>query len=229
MTSLFGAFLMPELSESKVQDKRKIPPLSRGRVLLTSIPEVSVQDRVKWNDIVHSCNGIAGNDFFGVQRLGMAPAESKCALNSFDEWFPIEDTPNYGAKKCVCGKLLDYSQTGSDNGIDYLNTLISPDDFAHDHLFCDHDYDINIEPSPHFNDLLSRATNRVLMQFESDKAAGTSHSHRGFSPVSNATPFLSEPFQRFWAAIRRTSKRETVETVGSISKGFFDHRAKAAV
>jgi len=57
-----------------------------------------------------------------------------------------------------------------------------------------------------------------LMQFESDKAAG-SHSHRGLSPVDKVTPFLSEPFQRFRAAIRRTSKRETVETVGSISRG----------
>ncbi len=163
------ALLLPGVSETTVQDKRKIAPLASGRVVLENIPNVTLDDVVKWNDIVQTRNGIAGNDFFGAQRLGLAPAESKCSLKGFDEWFPIEDTPNYGAKKCVCGTLLDYSQTGTDFGPEYLNdylNYINPlnlaegiDDYLHDQKFCDHDYDINIAPSPRFNDLLSRATN----------------------------------------------------------------------
>jgi hypothetical protein len=37
------------------------------------------------------------------------------------------------------------------------------------------------------------------MQFEFDDPVSTSHSHRGFSPVSKVVSLLLEPFQRFGA------------------------------
>jgi hypothetical protein len=47
---------------------------------------------------------------------------------------------------------------------------------------------------------------KILMQFEFDDAVFTSHSHRGFSPVSKLISFLLEPFQRFGAQFKEARK-----------------------
>jgi hypothetical protein len=57
-----------------------------------------------------------------------------------------------------------------------------------------------------------------------------SHSHCGFSPVDQGELLsFRNRFNGFRSRFRGISTWQTVETVGSLCEGVFDHRAKAAV
>ena len=181
---------------SHLKDLQNVSEINR--VILDNIPNATRQEISKWNNLT-SCPsdpnqsalsnlgqcGIAGNDFFGIKQIELSPGESKCAIDTFNEWYPIpySGTPGFGAKRTACGLLKEYSQTGTDwhrawnvgdvgdcfdNPLGIVHPWLSADyncwedtvsDAVHDHLFCDHDYDLDIELFPVFHSLVNSASN----------------------------------------------------------------------
>jgi hypothetical protein len=176
---------------SHLKDLRDVSAIHR--VVLDNIPAATQEEITKWNNLV-SCPvdaapalsslgqcGIAGNDFFGIKQIELSPAESKCAIDTFNEWYPIENptTPGFGSKRTACGLLVEYGQTGTDwnrawnigdvtDCFDQPWGLIHPwlstdvqcvedrgGDLVHDKLLCDHDYDLDIKLHPIFQPLVS--------------------------------------------------------------------------
>ena len=59
------------------------------RQVLTGVPTASPAEIKEWF-VISSTTGLAGNQFFGTESIGLAPATNACLLEGFYEYYPIE-------------------------------------------------------------------------------------------------------------------------------------------